>query len=103
MTKVHGNGLVELVDERSEDSGWFCMALAARIRAEANDDPIKIGELWDKRFNEAKKGYCRYSYGCKIFLRTRKSRCNGQDSQPDSKPDIETRHSEPVQLEIEFD
>ncbi len=101
--KVQGNGLVELVDERSQDTGWFCMALVARIRAEANDDPIKIGELWDKRFNEAKKGYCRYSYGCKIFLRTRKNRCNEQVIEPDSRPDIEPRRIEPVQLEIEFE
>ena len=72
--KVQGNGLVELVDERSSDSGWFCMALVAKIRTEANNDPQRIGELWHQRFAEAESGRCFYRLTCAIHARTQEAK-----------------------------
>ena len=66
------NGLIELVDEKSNDSGFFCSALMAYIMHEAQQDiAISLDDLWLQRFDEAKIGLCRYRANCPIYARTK--------------------------------
>lgn len=51
--KPNGNGIIEMVDDRSSDRGFFCMDLVGHI----TDDPQFDGswEYWHLRFYEAKR------------------------------------------------
>ena len=68
-----GNGLVELVDEKSQDNGFFCMKLVEFLYKERNEQGIIQPELWEMRFNEAKSGSCFYRTICPVYERTRKA------------------------------
>lgn len=54
--KPKGNGLIELVDDKSQDNGFFCMKLVGFLSKERNDQGIIPNELWEMRFNENKHG-----------------------------------------------
>lgn len=71
--KPRGNGLIELVDEKSNDKGFFCMKLVGFLKKERNDQGIIPGDLWETRFNEAKSGNCFYRTICPVYERTRKA------------------------------
>lgn len=71
--KPKGNGLIELVDDKSQDSGFFCMKLVGFLNKERNDQGIIPPDLWEKRFNEAKAGVCFYRNTCPVYERTRKA------------------------------
>lgn len=66
-----GNGLIELVDEKSHESGFFCMKLAEFLNKERNEQGIIPSDLWRLRFSEAAAGNCHYSTVCPIYARTR--------------------------------
>lgn len=71
--KPNGNGLIELVDEKSNDKGFFCMKLVGFLNKERNDQGIIPGDLLETRFNEAKSGNCFYRTICPVYERTRKA------------------------------
>lgn len=83
MGRPVGNGLIEIVDEKSKERGFFCMKLVDYI-IEEEEELIDI-ELWEKRFSEAKAGQCAYGEKCPIYART-----------------ITKRGKQPVQLTIKF-
>ena len=85
MGKPIGNGLIELVDEKSHDRGFFCMELTAFIRKESKESGRTIADLWDERFGEARSGVCRYRNTCHIYART-----------------MGKMEKRPVQLQLEF-
>ena len=60
--KPQSNGLIELVEERSNDKGFFCMDLVSHIM----DDPQFDGswEYWHKRFFQAAMKQCAYADVC---------------------------------------
>lgn len=67
-----GNGLIELVDEKSSDKGFFCMKLAGFIQNESKTQlTLDKQDLWELRFSEAKKGNCAYRNECPIYARTK--------------------------------
>lgn len=68
-----GNGLIELVDEKSRDSGFFCMKLAGFIKSETKENWTNLApqDLWELRFSEAKAGKCAYRSKCPIYAKTR--------------------------------
>lgn len=68
-----GNGLIELVDDKSQDKGFFCMKLVGFLNKERNEQGIIPPELWEMRFNEAKSGSCFYRTICPVYERTRKA------------------------------
>ena len=68
-----GNGLIELVDVKSQDNGFFCMKLVVFLNKERNEQGIIPPELWEMRFNEAKSGSCFYKTICPVYERTRKA------------------------------
>ena len=70
MRRPTGNGLIELVDEKSHDRGFFCMQLTAFIMKESKGCRRSVADLWDERFGEAKNGVCRYHNLCHIYART---------------------------------
>ena len=70
MGKPIGNGLIELVDEKSHDRGFFCMQLTAFIMKESKETGRTVADLWDERFDEAKSGVCRYRDKCHVYART---------------------------------
>lgn len=70
MGKPKGNGLIELVDEKSHDRGFFCMQLTAFIMKESKERGRSVADLWDERFGEAKNGVCSYRNLCHIYART---------------------------------
>lgn len=45
MRKPKGNGLIELVDEKSYDRGFFCMKLVRFLNTEQNEQGIIPPEL----------------------------------------------------------
>ena len=59
-----GNGLIELVDDKSQDKGFFCMKLVGFLNKERNEQGIIPPELWEMRFNEAKSRSCFYRTIC---------------------------------------
>lgn len=66
-----GNGLIELVDEKSDEHGFFCMKLAGYIMEEKKEQlTLDPQELWQLRFSEAKAGQCSYRDRCPIHART---------------------------------
>lgn len=86
MGRPQGNGLIELVDEKSHDRGFFCMQLAAFIQKEKHKQlTLDPQDLWDLRFREAKAGQCAYRDICHIHART-----------------IAKREKRPIQLTINF-
>ena len=68
-----GNGLIELVDDKSQDNGFFCMKLVEFLNKERNEQGIVQPELWKMRFNEAESGSCFYRTICPVYERTRKA------------------------------
>ena len=85
MGRPTGNGLIELVDEKSHDRGFFCMQLTAFITEESKESGRSVADLWDERFGEAKSGVCRYRNRCHIYART-----------------MSKRENRAVQLQLEF-
>ena len=82
MGRPVGNGLVELVDSKSKESGFFCMQLVGYLKEEER----KTGEdLWEKRFSQANAGNCAYRDLCPIYART-----------------LAKHRKEPVQLSLDF-
>lgn len=71
--KPKGNGLIELVDDKSQDNGFFCMKLVGFLNKERNDQGIIPPDLWERRFNDAKAGNCFYRSSCPVYERTRKA------------------------------
>lgn len=70
MGRPTGNGLIELVDEKSHDRGFFCMQLTAFIMKESKECGRSVADLWDERFGEAKSGVYNYRRICHIYART---------------------------------
>lgn len=66
--RPNGNGLIEMVDEKSKERGFFCMRLAGYILKEQKETGA---DLYDQRFAEAKAGVCAYRLNCDIYKRTR--------------------------------
>lgn len=66
------NGLIELVDQKSQDRGFFCMKLAAFINQEKKENWTISDkqDLWELRFSEAKAGNCAYKLECPIYAKT---------------------------------
>ncbi len=86
MGRPQGNGLIELVDEKSQDKGFFCMRLAGFIQREKHEQlTLDPQDLWELRFTEAKAGNCAYKQECHIYART-----------------IANRKKTPVQLTFNF-
>ena len=86
MGRPVGNGLIELVDEKSSDRGFFCMKLVGYIGEESKEQLTRdYQDLWELRFLEAKAGRCAYRDTCPIHARTMAKRGN-----------------QPVQLTINF-
>ena len=82
MGRPQTNGLIELVDARSEDRGFFCMQLVGYLKEEER----KTGDdLWEKRFSQAKSHDCAYKDKCPIFAKT-----------------VAKQQHVPVQLQIDF-
>lgn len=57
MSRPQGNGLVELVDDKTNDRGFFCMDLVGFM---ADDETTKDWESWHEKFMQAKAGNCPY-------------------------------------------
>ena len=70
MGRQVSNGLIELVDEKSHDRGFFCMQLTTFIMKESKECGRPVADLWDERFGEAKSGVCSYRSLCHIYART---------------------------------
>lgn len=70
MGRPSGNGLIELIDEKSHDRGFFCMQLVAFIMKEKEKCGRSVADLWEERFGEAKNGVCRYSSSCHIYAKS---------------------------------
>ena len=70
MGRPVGNGLIELVDEKSHDGGFFCMQLTAFIMKESKECGRSVADLWDERFREAKNGVCAYRGKCLVYAKT---------------------------------
>lgn len=67
MSRPNSNGLVELVDEKSSDRGFFCMDLVGFM---FRDETTKVGEVWHEKFTQAKSGNCPYRDKCQRYART---------------------------------
>lgn len=81
-----GNGLIELVDEKSTDKGFFCMKLVGFIMTESKEQlTLDRQDLWALRFSEAKAGRCAYRNECSIYARTKSN-----------------HHPQPIQLSFSF-
>lgn len=70
MSRPQTNGLVEFVDEKSKDRGFFCMQLVAYLNKEVKMGTPKYAELWETRFTQAKLHRCAYMSKCPIFAKT---------------------------------
>ncbi len=66
--RPQGNGLVEMVDERSTDKGFYCGDLVGFITSDKQFDGS--WEYWHTRFLEAASKRCAYRSVCKRFART---------------------------------
>lgn len=80
-----GNGLVEIVDGKSDDRGFFCMKLVGYITEEMDRTGETSFDFWHKRFVEAQEGVCAYRDICQIYTRT-----------------VAKHGHKPVQLSLEF-
>ena len=70
MGRPQSNGLIELVDSKSQESGFFCMQLLAYLVEEEKMGTPEYADLWDVRFSQAKAGDCAYRDKCPIYART---------------------------------
>lgn len=70
MGKPQTNGLIELVDSKNEDSGFFCMQLVVYLGEEQRMGTPEYSDLWDIRFSQAKNHNCAYKDKCPIFAKT---------------------------------
>lgn len=74
MGRPTGNGLIELVDEKSSDRGFFCMKLVGFILREQKEQlTLDPQDLYTLRFSEAKDGLCAYRDECPVYARTKKN------------------------------
>lgn len=70
MSRPQSNGLIELVDEKSHDRGFFCMTLFGYLWKEQDENPDKDrADLWEIRFGQAKNGQCHYKAMCPVHAR----------------------------------
>lgn len=76
MGRPTGNGLVELVDGKSQDRGFFCMQLVAYLNEERKMGTPEYSELWDIRFAQAKNHQCAYRGKCPVYARTMAKRAH---------------------------
>lgn len=66
--RPQGNGLVEIVDERSTDNGFYCGDLVGFITSDKQFDGS--WEYWHSRFREAAAKRCAYRAVCPRYART---------------------------------
>lgn len=66
MSRPQNTGLVELVDEKTNDKGFFCMDLVRFIGEETD----KTWDNWQEKFERAKAGDCPYRDRCPRHART---------------------------------
>ncbi len=85
MGRPKGNGLIELVDEKSKDRGFFCMQLVGYLIEERDIGTPEYGELWDIRFEQAKNHQCAYKDKCPVYAKT-----------------IAKKSHTPIQLQLNF-
>lgn len=85
MGRPQTNGLIELVDARSEDRGFFCMQLVAYLNEERQMGTPEYSDLWDIRFSQAKNHDCAYKAKCPIYVKT-----------------VAKQQHAPVQLQLDF-
>lgn len=85
MGRPRGNGLVEIVDEKSSDRGFFCMKLVGFVTEEMDRLGESSFDFWHQRFMETKAGACAYRNICPNYART-----------------VAMRRREPVQLSLDF-
>ena len=60
MGRPVGNGLVEMVDEREDSSGWFCMDLVMLL----TDAGMTDWDSWHGAFVDAEAGRCPLAMTC---------------------------------------
>ena len=77
MGRPQNNGLVELIDEKIDGKGFFCMDLVGFM---FDDETTKVWEVWHEKFMQAKNGKCPYRDRCKRHERTM-ARINKQQLQ----------------------
>ena len=66
--RPQGNGLIEMVDERSSERGFYCGDLVGFI---TNDKQFNGSwEYWHTRFREAAAKRCAYAALCPRYART---------------------------------
>ena len=70
MSNPKGNGIVEIIDEKSNEKGFFCIKLVQFINQEAEPGTKEYATLWAQRFDEAKTGRCKYKNRCPIYKKT---------------------------------
>lgn len=86
MSRPVGNGLIELIDEKSSDHGFFCMKLVGYIGEESKEQlTMDYQDLWKLRFSEAKAGRCAYRDTCSVYAET-----------------VAKRGKKPIQLTFDF-
>lgn len=85
MGRPQTNGLIELVDARSEDRGFFCMQLVAYLNEERQMGTPGYADLWGIRFLQAKNHNCAYKDKCPIFAKN-----------------VAKQQHAPVQLQLNF-
>ena len=74
MGRPQSNGLIELVDSKSQDSGFFCMQLVSYLNEEVKMGTPKYADLWEVRFTQAKLHRCAYMNKCPIFAKAKQSK-----------------------------
>lgn len=67
MSRPQGNGLVELVDDKTNDMGFFCRDLVVFMYG---DETTATWEGWHEKFMQAKAGNCPYRDRCPRHART---------------------------------
>lgn len=70
MGRPQTNGLIELVDSKSENRGFFCIQLVAYLNEERQIGTPGYADLWEIRFLQAKNHNCAYKDKCPIFAKT---------------------------------
>lgn len=79
--RPQGNGLVEMVDERSTDKGFYCGDLVRHITSDKQFDGS--WEYWHSRFRDAAAKRCAYRAVCPRYART-----------------MENHQAQPIQLSL---
>lgn len=85
MGRPQTNGLIELVDSKSEERGFFCMRLVSYLNEERQMGTPGYADLWGIRFSQAKNHNCAYKDKCPIFAKT-----------------VAKQQHAPVQLQLNF-